>query len=96
VIGGFPSSASTVPDGFWHRQHRHRFDQGVGIGSQNYVMFMPDGSSQDTLGNLNSGLVYVFAYGSVVQRARRSVFWFHRPIRGWHLYNASGTPSGAT
>jgi len=33
------------------------FDQGVGLGSQDYVMFMPDGSSQDTVGNLNSGVV---------------------------------------
>ena len=23
----------------------------MGLGSQNYIMFMPDGSSQDTLGN---------------------------------------------
>ncbi len=31
----------------------------MGLGSQNYIMFMPDGSSQDTLGNLNSGIVYL-------------------------------------
>ena len=56
VQAGFPAAA---PDGFGTAWTAIDFDQGMGLGSQNYVMFMPDGSSQDTLGNYNSGIVYL-------------------------------------
>ena len=37
----------------------------MGLGSQNYIMFMPDGSSQDTLGNYNSGVLYLTRPGDI-------------------------------
>ena len=92
VIAGFPSSAATVPDGFGTGSTAIDFDQGMGLGSQNYVMFMPDGSSQDTLGNLNSGVVYISRVGELYSGRAVTVFGSTGRIRGWHLYNTSGTP----
>ena len=43
----------------------------MGLGSQNYIMFMPDGSSQDTLGNYNSGVRVPDPAGRSLQFARR-------------------------
>ena len=48
-----------MPDGFGAGATAIDFDQDMGLGSQNYIMFMPDGSSQDTLGNWNSGVLYM-------------------------------------
>ena len=65
VQAGMPNTAATVPDGFGNGGTAIDFDQGVGAGAQNYVLFMPDGSSQDTLGNLNSGIVYLGRAGDL-------------------------------
>ena len=56
VQAGFPSAA---PDSFGTGMTAIDFDQGMGLGSQDYIMFMPDGSSQDTVGNYNSGILYL-------------------------------------
>jgi type II secretory pathway pseudopilin PulG len=91
VQTGFPSSASTVPDGFGTGVTAIDFDQGMGLGSQNYVMFMPDGSSQDTLGNPNSGIIYMTQTGTNLYSSRAiTVFGSTGRIRGWRLYNPSG------
>ena len=66
VQGGFPGAA---PDSFGTGGTAIDFDQGMGVGSQNYIMFMPDGSSQDTLGNYNSGVVYLTRPGEEIGRA---------------------------
>ena len=42
VQAGFPGAA---PDGFGGGGTAIDFDQGMGLGSQNHIMFMPDGSS---------------------------------------------------
>lgn len=88
VQAGFPSAA---PDSFGTGLVAIDFDQGMGLGSQNYVMFMPDGSSQDTLGNYNSGVVYLTQTGSNVNTARAvSVFGTTGRVRGWRLDNVAG------
>jgi type II secretory pathway pseudopilin PulG len=90
VQTGFPTSAATVPDGFGSGATAIDFDQGMGLGSQAYVMFMPDGSSQDTLGNLNSGVLYLSRSGDLYSSRAISVFGSTGRIRGWRLYNQSG------
>ncbi|MGB8061305.1 MAG: prepilin-type N-terminal cleavage/methylation domain-containing protein [Candidatus Sulfotelmatobacter sp.] len=87
VQAGFPA---TAPDGFGSEGTAIDFDQGVGLGSQNYIMFMPDGSSQDLLGNYNSGVVYVTLPGDLYSSRAVSVFGTTGRIRGWRLYSQGG------
>ena len=88
VQGGFPPAA---PDGFGTGLVAIDFDQGMGLGSQNYIMFMPDGSSQDITGNYNSGLVYLTRTGNVYSSRAISVFGTTGRIRGWRLDKVGGT-----
>jgi prepilin-type N-terminal cleavage/methylation domain-containing protein len=87
VQAGFPASA---PDGFGGGGTAIDFDQGMGVGSQNYIMFMPDGSSQDTLGNYDSGVVYMTRPGDLYSSRAVSVFGTTGRIRGWRLYDQAG------
>ncbi len=86
VQAGFPVAA---PDGFGNGSTAIDFDQGMGLGSQNYIMFMPDGSSQDTLGNFNSGLVYLTRPGDLYSSRAVSVFGTTGRVRGWRLQTAT-------
>src|SRR5579863_1539689 len=83
VQGGFPGSA---PDGLGSGGTAIDFDQGMGLGSQNYIMFMPDGSSQDLQGNYNSGVVYLTRLGDLYSSRAISVFGTTGRVRGWRLY----------
>jgi prepilin-type N-terminal cleavage/methylation domain-containing protein len=85
VQAGIPNTAATVPDGFGIGATPIDFDQGVGAAGLNYVMFMPDGSSQDTLGNLNSGIVYLGRPGDIWSMRAVTVFGSTGRIRGWRL-----------
>lgn len=87
VQAGFPAAA---PDSFGSGTAAIDFDQGMGLGSQSYIMFMPDGSSQDTLGNYNSGVLYLTRPGDLYSSRAISVFGTTGRIRGWRLYNQSG------
>jgi prepilin-type N-terminal cleavage/methylation domain-containing protein len=96
VQAGFPATAATVPDGFGTGATAIDFDQNMGLGSQNYIMFMPDGSSQDTLGNWNSGVVYMVRNTDTtdVYSARAvTVFGPTGRIRGWRLNPIGGVPT---
>ena len=87
VQGGFPAAA---PDNFGTGGTAIDFDQGMGLGSQNYIMFMPDGSSQDNLGNFNSGVLYISGTGELYNSRALSVFGTTGRIRGWRLVNQAG------
>ena len=89
VTSGLPSTSAAVPDGFGTGGTAIDFDQGVGLGSQNYVLFMPDGSSQDTLGNLNSGVLYMGRTSDLYSWRAITVFGSTGRIRGWRLINGS-------
>ena len=90
VLAGFPTAAAKVPDGFGVGATAIDFDQPPGVGGQNYVMFMPDGSSQDLLGNWNSGVLYLI-YGSNLLDSRAvTVFGPTGRIRGWRLNTVAG------
>jgi len=60
-------------------------DQGMGLGSLNYIMFMPDGSSQDTLGNYDSGVLYLTRPGDLYSSRAVSVFGTTGRVRGWRF-----------
>lgn len=84
VQGGFPA---TAPDSFGTGVTAIDFDQGMGLGSQNYIMFMPDGSSQDNLGNYNSGVLYLTRPTDLYSSRAITVFGTTGRVRGWRLYN---------
>jgi prepilin-type N-terminal cleavage/methylation domain-containing protein len=88
VQAGFPAAA---PDAFGTGVAAIDFDQGMGLGSQAYVMFMPDGSSQDTLGNYNSGILYLQRPGDLYSSRAIDVWGATGRIRGWRLYNQGGS-----
>ena len=90
VKAGFPASA---PDGFGSGIVPIDFGQGLGGGSLSYVCFMPDGSSRDNLGNYNNGVIYLTrqADPTVYTAKSISVWGATGRIRGWRLYNQSGT-----
>lgn len=95
VQAGMPSTSTTVPDGFGNGGTAIDFGQTLGIGSLNYVMFMPDGSSQDTSnpggnGNLNNGIIYLGRPNELTTMRAVTIFGSTGRIRGWRLYNPSG------
>ncbi len=90
VLPGFPTSGATVPDGFGAGATAIDFDQNMGLGSLNYIMFMPDGSSQDTFGNWNSGVLYMKRATDLYSSRAVTVFGPTGRVRGWRLNNVSG------
>lgn len=89
VMNKFPANA---PDTFGAGLVPIDFGQGLGAGSLTYVCFLPDGSSQDNLGNYNSGIVYLIRTNTVDITASRAVTVWGATgrIRGWRLYPQGG------
>jgi len=83
VQPGFPAAA---PDGFGTGVAPIDFGQNVPPGGLNYVMFMPDGSSQDILGNYNSGIVYITRTNDYYRSRALTVWGTTGRIRGWRVY----------
>ena len=85
VKTGFPTN---TPDGFGAGVHPIDFGQALAGEPLNYVVFMPDGSSQDNLGNYNSGVVYLTrpADTNIYNTSRAITVWGATGrIRGWRL-----------
>ena len=56
------------------------------------VIFYPDGSAQDDQGNFNSGIVYITQPSNGLYTSRAiTLFGTTGRMRGWRLYNQSGT-----
>lgn len=99
VRAGFPTTASTVPDGFGAGTTAIDLGQGLTGAPLNYVVFYPDGSSRDgsqvngySLGNYNNGVVYMTRAADTIYSSRAiSVWGATGRIRGWRLNNNSGT-----
>jgi len=89
VMTGFPASS---PDSFGSGIKAIDFGQGLGGGSLNYVSFMPDGSSRDSLGNYNSGVIYLSRTADPNPYNSRSITVWGATgrIRGWRLYKQAG------
>lgn len=94
VISGVPTNPANIPDGFGTGATALDFDQGVAAGAtRNLVLFMPDGSSRDTIGNLNSGIMYVARNGDLYSSRSFTVLGTTGRIRGWRLVNGAGGPT---
>jgi prepilin-type N-terminal cleavage/methylation domain-containing protein len=85
-----PTVAPTTPDGFGTAANAVDFDQGVGAAGGTTVCFFPDGTAQDVLGNLNSGVVYFGRPGDLWSSRAITVWGATGRIRGWRLLNQSG------
>jgi len=88
TIAGVPTA--NTPDNFGNGSRAVDFGQGIGLGGLNYVKFMPDGSSQDVNGNLNSGVLYVAINNKLYSSRAVTVFGATGRIRGWQLVNQGG------
>jgi hypothetical protein len=89
VKAGFPAS---TPDSFGAGANAIDFGQALAGEPLNYVVFMPDGSSQDNLGNFNSGIVYLTRpTDTTIYSSRAITVWGATGrIRGWRLNQVGG------
>jgi type II secretory pathway pseudopilin PulG len=87
IVVGVPAN---TPDNFGNAARAIDFGQGIGLGGLNYVKFMPDGSSQDVNGNLNSGVLYIAIAGNLYSSRAISVMGATGRVRGWQLVNQGG------
>jgi Tfp pilus assembly protein FimT len=95
VQAGLPSTPTTVPDGFGNGSTAIDFGQGLGAGSLDYVMFMPDGTSQDKNNpagnsNLNNGVIYMGRPNEILSMRAITVLGSTGRIRGWRLQKPAG------
>src|SRR5579862_4383077 len=89
VQAGFPGAA---PDGFGAGVNAIDFGQALAGEPMNYVVFMPDGSAQDNLGNFNSGVIYLTRPGDNIYNSSRAITVWGATgrIRGWRLGQTAG------
>lgn len=91
VVAGVP--AGNTPDAFGNASRAIDFGQGIGLGGLNYVVFMPDGSSQDLAGNLNSGVIYMSRNNDLYSSRAITVYGATGRLRGWQLVNQGAAPT---
>jgi prepilin-type N-terminal cleavage/methylation domain-containing protein len=86
TISGLPNPG---PDNFGTGSVGLDFDYtangGATGGSRNLLVFMPDGSTQDTNGNMISGIAYMARNGDLYSTRAVTVFGASGRIRGWRL-----------
>jgi len=88
-----PGLPASTPDGFGGGGVPIDFGQGLGAGNLNYLVFMPDGSARDALGNYNSGVLYMTRLGDTLYNTRAvSVWGVTGRVRGWRLTQNTGVP----
>jgi len=89
VQAGFPANA---PDGFGAGVNPIDFGQTLAGEPFFYVVFMPDGSSRDNLGNYNSGVLYLTRPGDNIYNSSRAITVWGATgrIRGWRLAQQAG------
>jgi prepilin-type N-terminal cleavage/methylation domain-containing protein len=87
VQAGFPAN---TPDSFGTGVTAIDFETTPGV-PLNYVVFFPDGSAQDNLGNYSSGVVYLTRPGDTIYSSRAITVWGATGrIRGWRLNQVAG------
>ena len=92
VVSGVPTAANTTPDGFGSGGTAIDFDQGVAGGNKQVIYFLPDGSAQDVVGNLNNGVIYIARTGELYSSHAITLWGATGRLRGWRLYNNAGSP----
>ena len=91
---GFPVSqttAPTTPDAFGIGATAIDFDQSVAGGLKTAIYFYPDGSAQDANNNTNNGVLYIGRAGDITSARAITVWGATGRLRGWRLYQNSGT-----
>lgn len=103
VVAGIPTAAAAVPDGFGNGGTAIAFDINVPAGNPNVIDFMPNGTGQDSSGNINNGVIYVARctdtnncpagdnVGDINTIRAITVWGATGRLRGWRLYSISGT-----
>jgi Tfp pilus assembly protein FimT len=96
VAAGFPTAATAVPDGFGTGATAIQFNACTVLeGGKPCVIFYPDGSAQDDVGNFNNGVIYIntsaYFYGSRAITVEGAT----GRIRGWRLVNQAGVATWA-
>jgi type II secretory pathway pseudopilin PulG len=87
VQAGFPGA---TPDGFGVGATAIDFESTAGV-PLTYVVFFPDGSAKDNLGNYISGVVYITRVGDSIYTSRAVTVWGATGrIRGWRLNQVAG------
>jgi prepilin-type N-terminal cleavage/methylation domain-containing protein len=87
VQAGFPAS---TPDGFGTGVTAIDFESTPGV-PLNYVVFNPDGSAQDSLGNYSSGIVYITRPTDSLFSSRAITVWGATGrVRGWRMTKQAG------
>jgi prepilin-type N-terminal cleavage/methylation domain-containing protein len=93
TISGLPDPG---PDNFGTGSAALDFDytaNGGGTGGAgNLIVFMPDGSAQDTNGNILSGVSYLAHDRDLYSSRAITVFGTSGRIRGWRLVSNAGNP----
>ncbi len=85
-------TGATPPDGLPVGVNAIDFESQPGI-PLNYVVFMPDGSAQDSVGNLSSGIVYIARpAGNQYTSKAITVMGSTGRLRGWFLDQQAGGP----
>jgi prepilin-type N-terminal cleavage/methylation domain-containing protein len=89
VQAAFPNPG---PDGFGTGTSPQTFNACTVTESGNpCLIFYPDGSSQDDLGNYNGGVIYITRPASNAYSSRAvDVYGTTGRVRGWRLYNQGG------
>jgi type II secretory pathway pseudopilin PulG len=87
VQAGFPNPG---PDGFGTGSTAITINNCALVGA-NCLIFYPDGSAQDDLGNYNSGVIYMTRPSDMYSSRAVSIFGTTGRVRGWRLYNQGGT-----
>ncbi|HZQ21390.1 MAG TPA: hypothetical protein VFA89_01040 [Terriglobales bacterium] len=85
IVPGVPTGANVTPDNFGIGAFAIDFDLGIGGGGQTSVYFMPDGSAQDRLGNMNNGIVYIARPADIYSSRAITIFGISARTRGWRL-----------
>ena len=88
VKTGFPGA---TPDGFGSGATAVDMGQGLAGAPLNYVVFMPDGSAKDSVGNFNNGVIYLTGSDTGVVGSRAITVWGTTGrVRGWRLDQVAG------
>jgi prepilin-type N-terminal cleavage/methylation domain-containing protein len=91
VQAGFPATAPDSPPPLVTAGTAIDFESTPGV-PLNYVVFMPDGSAKDNLGNFNNGIVYLTRPGDNIYNSSRAITVWGATgrIRGWRLNQPAG------
>jgi len=87
VQAGFPNPG---PDNFGTGTTAISVNNCALVGT-NCLIFYPDGTAQDDLGNFNSGVVYLTRPTDMYSSRALSIFGTTGRIRGWRLYSQGGS-----